>query len=687
MAKKRDAFDVQLTPEQRQRLGLWACDAVQQGLDARSEQERQVDYWHTLYEQSATRPKGPWKDAADLTSYIAAEKVDALHARIMKTIWTEPVYTVEGWGDAAARAPFVEEFHQWKVEEERLQGVLDVLILQALIEPRGLLEVSEGSGLRTVRKQRKVAMVMDQGAVVFGEDGKPQMEEDADGKPIEVTDTAQPSIDAVVDTVERVRTGPSYRVLPYRDSLILPGHARDKDEIWSYWKRFWKRWDTLKADAKSGRYDVDIVDAMRAQTDRESDDALARAHQTVVSTETGIADKELWEGTALLDLASLLDTFGCEHVSPEVKGERWYILTVHLPTQTLLRLQHDDLERCRFVPVILFPRTDRATEGFSFVGHKLITTIEEHTAVRNARADRSRLQVSAPIKRLQGALWDPAINPFEPGGVIDVRDMREIEPMVIPDVTAQLLAWAQECERTADRLAGVNDIASGQVARENRTLGEIQMATEQSFVRMDLIVRRFQEAMEDIGQIRHQIWTRALADQGDQVDPSPTMLANLEGRSVSIDEFLPDGKVTADLLAGAFRFKPHGSVETADPNQQRNGHIGFMQSLKLLQEIFPAAAPMFRTPQAARAAARQTLRVFKVPNEQAFIGSAAQEAMTIQQAGTMAPAPLIPPPPPMPMPGMPGMPGMAPGMPPGMAPGGPPMGGGMPVPLGVGRPQ
>ena len=34
-------------------------------------------------------------------------------------------------------APLVEEFHQWKAEEERLQGVIDKLVLQALIEPRG----------------------------------------------------------------------------------------------------------------------------------------------------------------------------------------------------------------------------------------------------------------------------------------------------------------------------------------------------------------------------------------------------------------------------------------------------------------------------------------------------------------------------------------------------------------------
>jgi len=62
---------------------------------------------------------------------------------------------------------------------------------------------------------------------------------------------------------------------------------------------------------------------------------------------------------------------------------------------------------------------------------------------------------------------------------------------------------------------------------------------------------------------------------------------------------------------------------------------------------------------------RQFLRVYRVPNEQAFLGSPAQDAMQVQQLNAMPPAPAIPPPPPM---------LGAPGMPPGAPMGGPPMG-------------
>lgn len=625
----RDPFELRLSPEQRTELATYLITELQAGLDARASQEVDVDYWHQLYEQARTRTgrNQPWPDAADLTSYLASEKVDALHARIIKTIFVDPIWTVEGWGDAADKAPFVEEFHTWKAEEERLQGVIDKLVLISLIEPRGLLEVSEGTELRTSRKRISAKVETDPltGGMVFGADGAPQLTRDAKGTLVEASGQ-DIAAETVVDSTDRVRTGPVYRLLPYRDSVILPGHARDKDDIWGYGKRFWRRYSDLQRKAEAGMYDQDVVDRMTTAHDKEADPALTRAQQGIAPVLEPHAEKELWEVLVLLDLNAF---FTSRHL-PTLKdrtfnGARWFLTTLHLESMQMLRIQHDDMERSRFVPMILFPRTDRVTEGFSFVGHKLITTVEEHSAVRNMRADRAAMAVQAPIKRLQGALWDPSEQPWGPKAVIDVRDMREIEPFIVQDVTAPLVQWEQNCERTAERLAGVNDIASGQVSTQDRTLGEIQMATEQSFVRMDLIVRRAQEALEELAQIRHAIWKRTLAEQPDGIDAPQSLMSSLEGRGVSIDQFLPDKKITAQLLDGAFRFKPHGSVETADTNKLRADFISAMQALPMLLQAFPQLVPMFQTPQAARAMGRTFLRVFRVENQQAFLGSPAQD--------------------------------------------------------------
>lgn len=661
MAKPRDAFEVKLPADTRERLGIWLCDELQNGLNARSSQEREVDYWHQLYEQARTRRGNePWPDAADLTSYLPSEKVDALHARLMKSVWSDPICTVEGWGAAADRAPIVEEFHQWKAEEERLQSVMDRLAQISLIEPRGLLEIAEGTDFRTVRKTIRAAVEThpETGGPIYDDQGNPILQTNEDGTYVEAQDDNQMSAETVIDSRERVRTGPVYRILPYRDSCILPGHARDKDEIYGYFKRFWRRADEIRAKAKQGVYDKDAVEKMPPISEREPNAALQRSLMDVAPTERGQSPLELWEGVILTDLESFAEAFDLPKGGKELRGERWYLVTIHLGSMSLLRVQHDDLERSRFVPVLLFPRPDRVTEGFSFVGHKLITVTEEHTAWRNMAADRGHMANSAPIKRVQGALWDPMEQPWGPRAIIDVRDPREVEPFQIPDVPVSVMNHIQMMERTAERLAGINDVASGQVATENRTLGEVQMATEQSFVRMDLVVRRFQEAMEDIWQIRHAIWKRTLAEKPDGESAPAMMLNNLEGRGTSIDQYLPEKKVTAAMLDGAFRFKPFGSVQDADPNARRNKFAGFAQTVGTLMQMFPYIAQSMQTPRAQRFLLRWFMQAFGQRQAQAVLGSPSQD-MAMQGMLNMAP-PAMPMPPMMPgMGGMPGMPGMS----------------------------
>ena len=623
MAKKpRDPFDVRLDEEARAKFARWLSDEVQAALDARSAMDREVDYWHLLYEQGRTRlaSMAPWPGAADLTSYIGTQNVDAIHARLMKTIAVEPMFTVEGWGPSANNAAFVEEFTQWKAEEDRLQSDLDKLGLISLIEPRGLIEVYEDTTRRAVRKTINAAVELNPntGGLLYDENGQAKLQTDPNtGAYVEAPPGSPAVATTVIDSYEIIRKGPQHRVIPYRDSVILPGHARERRDIWGYGKRIWKRIPEIDQAVEDGLYDAQAAQSLTRVGDREPDKALQRSNQAIAPQEGPTAEKELWEILVLADI--------------DGEGERWYVATLHIGRRILLRLQYDDLDRSRFVPIILFPRPDRATEGFSFIGHKLITTIEEHTAWRNMIADRAAMVVQAPVKRLQGALWDPLEQPWGPSAVIDVRDMREIEPIVVPDVPASAVQREQTMERTGERLAGVNDISSGQFATESKTLGELQMATEQSFVRMDLVIRRFQEAMEDLAQIRHAIWKRVIAEQPDGIPVPQSVLTGLEVR----EQQLPGGKMTAALLEGVFRFKPRGSTETADPRAMRTDFTQFMQ-------MFPAfiqSVQMMGTllgPQAVRAYLDWMVRVMRVPNRQAFLGGIATAMGTAPPSGMPA---------------------------------------------------
>src|SRR5687768_18565888 len=100
---EQTAWDVKLTADKRQEIADWICRELQNAIDNRPIPIPEIRYWWTVYEQGRTRAQNtPWQDAADLTSYLGTEKVDALKARVMKTVMVDPVWTVEGWGSASA---------------------------------------------------------------------------------------------------------------------------------------------------------------------------------------------------------------------------------------------------------------------------------------------------------------------------------------------------------------------------------------------------------------------------------------------------------------------------------------------------------------------------------------------------------------------------------------------------------
>src|SRR5688572_28082878 len=101
MAKRpRDPFHVKLSGDKRTKFVHWLCEQIEDGLNARAAQELEVQYWWMLYEQARTRTaqSSPWPGAADLTSHLGTQNVDSLHARMMRTVNVEPMWTVDAWG-------------------------------------------------------------------------------------------------------------------------------------------------------------------------------------------------------------------------------------------------------------------------------------------------------------------------------------------------------------------------------------------------------------------------------------------------------------------------------------------------------------------------------------------------------------------------------------------------------------
>ena len=635
MAKPpRSPFDVTLSEQAREDLGIWLTTELDNALSVKGASDRSNEYFHVLYEQGRTRgaQNSPWPDAADLTSAIGTEKVDALRSRLVRTVFSEQVWTVEGWGDSASKAPAVEEFHNWQVEVEGFQGVYSDAVHLALIETRGVIEVYEDTIRRPIRRQIRAALELNpmDGTALIGPDMQPVYQVGPDGKYVEVSPEGAldpmgqpmsplPSADVMIDDYELVCAGPRERVIASRDFLVLPAHATEKSEVWGYAKRFHRSLDQLAERVAQGHYDAAGVEAMGTDDERASATSLSGEPEPVAPKEQGLAEKELWEVTFLKTLDNT--------------GYRWFVATVHVGQRVLLRVQYDEIGRPRYFLLRPFPRP-RSLDGYSFIGHKLITPIEENTAWRNMLADAAAKQVQAPVGRLQGALWDPDEEPIGPKSVITMRQQGEVFAIDFPDVTAPARERIIDTERQAEKLAGLSDIASGTNPNEDRTLGETQLIASSSDVRVDEVLRNIQEPLEEIAQVRHLMWQRALRELPDGMALPPSVLTGLETRGADVLRALgPNKTATAALLDGTFRFKPKGSVETANKPQQQRLFAEGINALASISGVNPMIGMILQQPQVAKALIERWIYLYGGGmDKSAFLGGLAMQLLQQQMA-------------------------------------------------------
>lgn len=639
MAKKktaRDPFEVRLSEERRRELATFLCTEIENAIMARDRiagNDAEIDLSHERYEggNASLVKNTPWPGAANFGSFIVTEKVDSMRARIVATLFADPPWIVEGYGDAAEKAPLVEAFHQWKAEQIRLQSFMGRVTHNSLIEGTGVLEVTDRVVKRKGIRRLRALVQRDPttGMIVPDDQGNPTLVRTKTGAFVEAQD-AEPFVELVVSDVVRASAGPSLRVVSLKDFCILPGHAAERADVWGYIKRFFRRLPELRRAEADGFYAH--VEDLGTMGEREQTPLELRAGQDIAPQVDDTAEKELYECLVLLDL-------------DEDGYEEWYVITISVLHRVILRVQYQDYNTPHFVLFTPFPRPN-AVYGYSYASLKLGSLYDEHAALRNMFADRSSLATSAPFLQLEGSPWDPSKTPFGPRTVIPVRDLNEMKQLEVRDVPNSVITQIQMVLSAAERLSGQNDITTGQLAQQDRTLGEVQLSTQQSFVRIDEVVKNFQEGMEDLFDLLHQVWSAKLQEEP---EPAPgSLLLAMTERGIQI----ADSTITAGLLHGVFRGKPHGSVESADYKSMRADIAQMMTALTQLAQAVPALRAHLNDPRVVRSLVSQIARVYRWPDRANFVAQFTGEA-----------------PPPVEAPGAPG-PGAAPmaGAPPNVTP-------------------
>lgn len=631
--KKPKPFDIDFATGERELLADEVCRDIQAAFDARASvigSGGLIDLADFYYEQGRSDPDTrPFVGAADLTSYVIYEKVSALRARLMKAVFgVRPFCFVEGWGEDAKKAPYVEEFHDWQVRKGDLPLELYKTILGALLEDGYILEVTERIETRRIVEELDVALELHpetQGPIL--ENGQPKLQLGPDGEPVPAQD-GQPSAKIKRDYVKTKRLGPQYDAISLKDFVFLPGHAKSQKQVYGYASRIFARVPELREQAKDGIYDAAAVDHIGDYRDRGNSPIPPTVDTVASQDHPEIVEVELMQVSLKRDL----DGDG---------REEWYLLTVHLPTSTILRCKLDTfvmrvgIPRC--VPFVLFPRRN-SVYGYSYAFDALLTLAEEHTSLRNMKADRGALSTNMPFTVLQGALWDPEAQPMGVGRTITVREHSEIKPVMIPDVPNSANEQTFEVVQAAERVSGLNDTAMvGVQAGQVRTLGQERLAAGGSAVRVDEVNGHLHKAIAQVMALSNAIWVDTLEAEGKGMDAPNGVMQTLQARGADMQ----DGKFTASMLKGDFQFEPFGSDATADPQRQRGDFNAGLEALANIVKVSSALAGILQDRDVAKSILEQFMRVYNWRDRQPLLKAFQnQPAMPTSATPTGGPAPM-----------------------------------------------
>jgi hypothetical protein len=634
--QKPKPFDVKFQGGELRQLTDDLCREVEDALNMRAtviQSGGLIDLYDWFYEQGRSDPADrPFRGAADLTSFFFTENIDAMRSRLMQAVFkVEPFCLVDGWGQDASKAPFVEAFHEWQVEEEGLEEELGKVCHGALIEDAYILEVRERIETRRIVEEIDAALDMSTGAtvmeVVDGE-ARPKLQRDDNGEPVQAQE-GQPAAKIKRDYVKTKRLGPEYDTISMKDFVYLPGHAKNQRQVWGYAYRFWSRVPELNEKVDDGIYDKAAVAALGDTSDREDSD-VPRTVDGVASQYGQSSEKELFQ----LSLKRDLDGDG---------REEWYLVTLSLKNRQILRVKLDTfvmkVGRPRCVPFVLYPRRN-SVYGYAYAGDKLLTLAEEHTALRNMVADRSALATNSPLMQLQGGLWDPDAQPIGIGEVITVRDHNEVKQMQITDVPQSVIYMLRDITAAKERVGGLSDIgAIGSGDRQSQTLGQDQLVAHASAVRVEEPLGYLRKAIAHVMQLRHAIWVETLEAEGGIEAPEAVV-----SRLAMAGNELTDGKFTADKLKGRFRFKPYGSVDSADAGARMQYYNQGLIALGNVAKMFPMVSLIFQNQDVAVRIVQEWARVYKVRDVNVFLKALQppQQPMLPQASGMSAGDPMHP---------------------------------------------
>lgn len=483
-----------------------------------------LEYWHEMYEAIPPAEKAfPWEGSSNFSVPLIRSTIDSMQSRISKSVfevdplWLTKARTSQGVG-AAKKA---EAYLDYWADTIDLPRVLDVAIQGMLIE---------GVGIVKVDWLREYMADPDTGEQLLAYDA------------------------------------PGVSYVPAKDFVIMPADAPTIEEATYVGHRVYLTHLQLEKRRDSGTYyNVDkLFDLSGGQhKGRKS------SHRTdIVSSFTGNVKYPEVNQYEIIELYGPYD-FG--------NGPEPAVMTFSPEHKILLRLEPYLYlyGKAPYVDFTILPRPNFFW-GYSFA-EILASPQEELTSLHNARADALALTIGSPILRRHGAEWDPDVEAFRPGLVVNVTDPSEVVQMQIAPVGNAAFSHESDLLAFVERLTGLSDYHMGRNAAMGRTATEVNRVTSEGLARLDTMVSRFQHGgMKKLGWM---LWWLLY-----QFRPF-------------IDYFYYDGeeytitkveRAPLDNGLMAFELQPHGILSDASKEAKRQQKLMLMNTITgVLSQHYP----------------------------------------------------------------------------------------------------
>lgn len=440
-------FDPALPPEEEQEeLILRLMSHYDQFKSDTAEYHKKIERWHKVYEAEPPSEKiFPWEGASNLSVPLARATVDSMQARISKAVFdVDPLWlTMPRTSEGVGLAKKAEAYLDYWADAIDVPSVLDVMIQGMLIEGVGVLKVD------WLREYMQLP------------DGTPLVTYDA----------------------------PGVSYIPARDFVLMPADSPTIDQATYTGHRTY-----LTEMQLEKRRDAEVyfnVDKLLEKGPARSSKKGGADYSGIVKSNSSNAKYTEVNQFEIVELYGPYD-FG-EGLEPA-------LMTFSPEHKILLRLEPYPyfVGKSPYVDFKILPRPNFFW-GFSMV-EILESPQEELTVLHNARADAIALTLAPPIMRRHGAEWDPDVDGFQPGLVIPVADMAELQVMQMPNVAQAAFAHEQDLLAFVERVTGMNDYIMGRNAHQGRTATEVNRVTSEGLARLDTMVSRFQNGgMKKLG--------------------------------------------------------------------------------------------------------------------------------------------------------------------------------------------